>query len=174
MSSRFHNTKLTQNAYCLYRSVWTTLKLELICYTGVVSISAVWQREKHEGEKVQEEAQLLEFVRVRQNLKKIQAFHKATNSWVSCLDGLGIDWLTQSRLLYCMLPGKGHKSALTLSQLLQNGFLPLSHTLTMLRLCAESETQTISLVRFEGIRIPWTWKYFKPRRSIDKCSHLEE
>ncbi|KAM9429465.1 uncharacterized protein ACWYII_017583 [Salvelinus alpinus] len=38
------------------------------------------EREKHDGEKVQEEAQLLEFVRVRQNLKKIQAFHKATNS----------------------------------------------------------------------------------------------
>ncbi|CAB1329599.1 unnamed protein product [Coregonus sp. 'balchen'] len=38
------------------------------------------EREKHEGERVQEEAQLLEFVRVRQNLKKIQAFHKATNS----------------------------------------------------------------------------------------------
>uniref|UniRef100_A0A6Q2YSL4 Family with sequence similarity 107 member A n=1 Tax=Esox lucius TaxID=8010 RepID=A0A6Q2YSL4_ESOLU len=35
---------------------------------------------EQEGERVREEAQLMEFVRVRQNLKKIQAFHKTTNS----------------------------------------------------------------------------------------------
>ncbi|KAJ8016453.1 hypothetical protein DPEC_G00007360 [Dallia pectoralis] len=38
------------------------------------------EREKQEVQRVQEESHLLEFVRVRQNLRKIQAFHKTTHS----------------------------------------------------------------------------------------------